>query len=269
MKKKLPFLLIAIGAIAAITAAVIVSCSVAPSGDSDGTSNTHAPVDTAQSDITTPEHLAGSESQYSEKIENIETEDRTDAPESQTELPTESEDTAEPITHSLEFLSNGNGTCSLVGIGTYKESYVSIPTKSPDGDVVIAISEKAFLGNSTIKAVEIPSTVMTIGDMAFSDCKSLLYITVDKSNNMFTDVGGVLYNKDLTSLLCYPSGSGVSTLSISSEITSISPMAFYNCNNLKTVIYSGSVKDWSEISIGEMNYGLFTASVSFAEENLQ
>ena len=103
--------------------------------------------------------------------------------------------------------------------------------------------------------------------MAFSGCPSLLYITVDKNNTMFTDVSGVLYTKDLTALLCYPSGSGVSTVNIPLSVKKISPMAFYDCVNLKTVNYDGSAEHWSHIIIGELNYGLYTASVCFTEEN--
>jgi hypothetical protein len=274
MKKKLPFILIGIGVVAALCAALIVSCAIAPSNDEDGTStDTVTSTDTAEGSITEPEHLADSEphEETSEKPP-VTTEKRPVSVTTEVEdTSSATSDTQEPEspTATFEFSSNGNGTCSLISIGSYNESYVSIPTKSPDGDVVISIAERAFFGNTSIKAVEIPSTVMTIGDMAFSGCESLLYITVHKDNAMFTDIGGVLYSKDLSTLMCYPSGSGVSSLSIPLSVTVISPMAFYNCNSLKTVNYEGSFDDWSKITVGEKNYGLYTAAVCFNGENLQ
>ena len=162
---------------------------------------------------------------------------------------------------SLEFISNGNGTCVLTGIGTVLDSYVVIPLLSPEGDVVTSISEKAFYGNDFIRAIEIPSTVSRIGDMAFSACSQLVYISVDKDNKSFVDLGGILFTSDMLRLIAYPSASGASAISLPISVTEIAPMAFFNCNNLKTIDYDGSAEQWSNISIGGMNYGLYSASI--------
>lgn len=269
-KKRLPILLIAIGIIAAICAVVIVSCSISPS-DSDEGSTTDTSLSTAEGTVTEGSHLAQSEDSESIYVTENPPETEATSPSTEgtpTEKPTEPEAETEPApAPSLDFLSNGNGTCTLIGIGTVEESYISIPSRSPDGDVVISVAAEAFCGNSRIKAIEIPSTVMSIGDKAFSSCASLLYITVDKNNTMFTDLSGVLYTKDLSTLLCYPSGSGVSSVNISSLVKTISPMAFHGCNNLKTVVYDGSAESWSKIIMGELNYGLYSASVIFNEES--
>ena len=124
-----------------------------------------------------------------------------------------------------------------------------------------AIEEKAFFGNQTIRAVEIPSTVSIIGDLAFADCPELVYIAVDKNNRLFTDVGGVLYSIEMTKLICYPSANGASSVNIPSSVSKISAMAFYGTKNLKTVYFEGTLEDWSKLNIGEMNYGLYTASI--------
>ncbi len=184
--------------------------------------------------------------------------------ETTTETETESETETEPISvPSLSFVSNGNGTCTLTGIGDITDSYISIPSRSPNGDIVTVIAEKAFFSNDHIKAVEIPSTIMSISDMAFSNCRSLLYIAVDDNNTMFTDVNGVLFSKNLSTLICYPSGSGLSSFDIPFETTTIAPMAFYNCANLRSVLYQGTVEEWSKINMGAQNYGLIAASISF------
>ena len=77
------------------------------------------------------------------------TEKPTEAPtEKPTEAPTEAE-TEPPV--SLRFQSYGNGTCAVTGIGNYTDPYVLIPERSPGGDIVTVIEDKAFFENSRIK----------------------------------------------------------------------------------------------------------------------
>ncbi len=199
-----------------------------------------------------------------------------------TELPTEAITETEPLTvteteqltepapptpaGTLRFISYGNGTCGVSGIGSCTDLFVVIPRRSPEGEVVTAIEEKAFYGNRDIKAVEIPSTVSSIGPLAFGDCPSLVYISVDKSNKSFTDIGGVLYTADQSSLLLFPAASGKSTVEISESVTAIADMAFYGCAGLEVILYGGTLADWGQIRIGHSNNGLYTASVSCTAE---
>ena len=97
--------------------------------------------------------------------------------------------------------------------------------------------------------------------MAFSSCHELIYISVDKDNKSFTDVGGILFSADMTQLIAYPSSSGASSIAIGVGVIKISPMAFFECSNLKTIEYEGTAEQWSKISIGDMNYGLFSTSI--------
>ena len=127
--------------------------------------------------------------------------------------------------------------------------------------MVTSIEDNAFLGNSVIKAIEIPSTVSHIGTMALGNCVSLVYISVDSNNKSYTDIDGVLYSKDGSALIVYPAACGATTLTLSKSVVSIAAMAFYGCDTLQSIQYEGSLSDWSKISIGDMNYGLYTASV--------
>ena len=47
-------------------------------------------------------------------------------------------------TKGLEFQSNGDGTCTLTGIGEFSGEKLTIPAESPDGDTVTAIAENAL-----------------------------------------------------------------------------------------------------------------------------
>ncbi len=199
----------------------------------------------------------------SEGSNNYPTEAPTDAPTEQpTEQPTEAPTEPEP---SLEYKSFGNGTCSVVGIGDIDDLYIVIPEKSPEGDVVTTVEAGAFKGNSDITVVQISSTVYSIGDMAFADCKSLVHIAVDEKNAHYKDVDGVLFDITQTTLICYPAAKAATSLLLPDTITTIADMALYGCDNLKMIKFDGTVEQWASITIGEKNYGLFTASLFFGE----
>ncbi len=177
------------------------------------------------------------------------------------ETTTDEPEVKEPAEKSLEFISNGNGTCTLVSIGSITDTCIIIPEKSPEGEVVTNIGAKAFYGNKKINAVQIPSTVTFIGDMAFGGCSSLIYISVSPDNKSFTDENGILYSADKKTLIHYPALKGNDTLKISSSVTTISAMAFYDCEALKYIEFDGAVSQWAKINIGEMNYSLFSISI--------
>lgn len=196
-------------------------------------------------------------------------EDPTSKPDGATESPTDTptEDPTEEInTPSLEYKSLGNGTCSVAGIGNVSDLYVIIPEKSPSGDIVTTIEAGAFAQNGDITVVQIPSTVFSIGELAFADCESLVHISVDKSNAHFTDVDGVLFDNAQTTLICYPSAKASTSLLLPSSIVKISDMALYGCDSLKLIKYEGTVEQWDSIEIGVKNYGIYTASLSFSDK---
>ncbi|MBE6583519.1 MAG: hypothetical protein E7649_00865 [Ruminococcaceae bacterium] len=186
-----------------------------------------------------------------------------DQPEDTTESETETDAvTPEPVP-SLQYYSYGNGTCCVVGIGTYTDQSVIIPAKSPSGDIVTCIEARAFFENESIRTVQIPSTVTSIGDMAFGGCSNLVYIMVDSSNRVYRDIDGVLYSADRTVLISYPAANQAQTLTLSAKITSIADMALYNCTNLQSIVFDGSPADWEKLQIGSMNYTLYSAAVTF------
>ncbi len=263
MKRKIIIILAAIAVASLLLTASFAACANLTAKEPAGS-------DTESSTLELPTHLSPDEPQGSASdtdsslVTEDPTEESSDTAESGEESDTvdnESFETEEVPAPSLDYVSHGNGTCSVSGIGNITDSYITIPLRSPDGDVVTSIEEKAFCGNEFIRAVEIPSTISYIGDMAFSDCPELVYLSVDKNNKTFCDVGGILFTADMTRLLAYPSASGASTISIPSSIIKIAPMAFFECNNLKTIEYQGTAAQWSKITIEEMNYGLFVASI--------
>ena len=72
----------------------------------------------------------------------------------------------------LTFESNGDGTCALTDIGTCTDTEVVVPDQSPDGDTVTSIGSSAFKGEE-IEYINLPYTLIEIGDNAFKNCNSL------------------------------------------------------------------------------------------------
>ena len=127
-------------------------------------------------------------------------------------------------------------------------SVKKISSRASDGE---QLKEGCFKGCTSLKSITIPSSVTDIsmevpdncfGDSwAFSGCTSLNNITVDKNNKNYTSVDGVLFNKNKTEILGYPSAKGSSYV-IPSSVTEIGYSAFYDCIGLKSVTIPSSVK---------------------------
>ena len=76
------------------------------------------------------------------------------------------------VSRGLEYDSNGDGTCYVVGMGTCTDTEIIIPETALGGDSVIGIDNSAF-ANSAITSITIPASVVEIGRKAFSSCTSL------------------------------------------------------------------------------------------------
>ena len=193
------------------------------------------------------------------------------------ETPNEPNDepTPDPSSQGLSFVSNGDGTCALNGIGDCKDTFIIVPVESPDGDIVVEVADNAFkncnkikgiefsetiksIGSyafygSTIRNVTIPSTIREIGNYAFAGCKYLEEIEVDEDNSSYSSSSGVLYNKEGSRLITYPAGKTDNFVIISRNVTEIANMAFYKCTYVKKVTYHGTSASWRSVDIGAGN----------------
>lgn len=113
--------------------------------------------------------------------------------------------------------------------GNERTSY-SIPSS------VISIRDLAFSGCSSLVSVTIPDSVINIEEEAFCENYSLEGIIVDKSNPYYSgDADGVLFNKEKTELLKYPAGNKRTRYTIPNSVISIGYSAFSDCGNLTSV----------------------------------
>ena len=87
----------------------------------------------------------------------------------------------------LEFDSNGDGTCYVIGKGECMDADLVIPPMSPDNDSVIGIESSAFAGEA-ITSVSFPSTIEEIGRRAFNNCTSLTDVYFDGTEEEWNNI---------------------------------------------------------------------------------
>ena len=123
-------------------------------------------------------------------------------------------------------------------------------------DSVKEICYDSFRYCSSLKKIKLPKNLEIIGPDAFNNCTSLEEITipasvyfidrvpfrgseniksynVDSSNKNFTSVNGVLYNKQKTTIVRYPSSSTATEFTISKDVKEIYNGAFEGSKNIK------------------------------------
>ena len=108
-------------------------------------------------------------------------------------------------------------------------------------DSVTSIKFFAFKGCTSLTSVTIPDSVTTIGEQAFCGCTDLAKFEVSANNATYGSVDGVLFNKDRTKLIQYPTGRTVTQYVIPDSVIIIESQAFYNCTSLTSVTIPDSV----------------------------
>ncbi len=137
------------------------------------------------------------------------------------------------------FSDNGK---SLIQYPAGKSGEYSVPIG------VEIIEVEAFYDCDALVSINIPSTVVYIENSAFSYCDSLSEIKVDPENEYYSDLNGVLYDKDVTTLYCYPGGKTDTSIKLLKSVTRIAEYAFCNDENYITdVYYEGTFVQWSFI----------------------
>ena len=95
---------------------------------------------------------------------------------------------------------------------------------------VTNIGEYAFHNCMDLEQVTIGNGVTSIGDEAFAACWALTAIHVDAANTAYCSEDGILFNKDKTTLICYPASKTGTAYAIPSSVTSIGSSAFNGCD---------------------------------------
>lgn len=137
-------------------------------------------------------------------------------------------------------IENVNMASSVESIGYSAFAGCKALEKVDIPDSVSYVGRCAFDGCSSLAVVSIGSGVQDIGDSAFSYCGKLNNILVSKNNENYTDIDGVLFNKNAETLIKYPAAKR-GKYTIPESVTEIGYEAFESCYYLTAVKIPDSV----------------------------
>lgn len=176
------------------------------------------------------------------------------------------------------FLNENTKELRIVGQGRmYNYDNLSYETQSPFAyqssfekvivdEGVTSIGNFTFYG-SAIKDIQLPTTLNIIGKNALAQTKlkslfisknisriditnfdiwELKEIVVDRDNNYFSSLGGVLFNKSRTKLIVYPKNKNICNYSVPLTVEVIGNSAFKNVQRLKSINFSKNLQRISD-----------------------
>ena len=109
----------------------------------------------------------------------------------------------------------------------------------PDG--VTEIGEQAFQYCRLLQSISIPSSVTTIGNNAFGDCTALQDINVSEENLHYASIDGILFDKEISTIIKMPEGNEYEKYGIPDGVTTIGEAAFSGCTLIESIGIPNSV----------------------------
>ncbi len=143
-------------------------------------------------------------------------------------------------------LTNVTFGTNVIIIGNAAFEYSTALTSITLPNSVTVIGGDAFVDCSALTTISIGTGVTNIQYQAFLGCPSITTITVAAGNSSFSSVGGVLFDKNQTTLYLYPTGNNASTYAVPGSVTNIVQDAFMDAYYL-----AGITLDPSLQSIGD------------------
>ena len=141
-------------------------------------------------------------------------------------------------------------TVTSIGDDAFASCYIT-SVEIPDS--VTSIGNFAFSWCSSLTNIDIPDSVTSIGDYAFLDCSDLTSVTIPDG---VTSIGDFAFSRcgSLTSVTipdsvtsignsAFLACSGLTSVTIPGSVTSIGGEAFRDCDSLKSITFEGTVPE--------------------------
>lgn len=110
-----------------------------------------------------------------------------------------------------------------------------------EGLPVTEISDFAGCNLEYAEKITIGKNVETIGEWAFTNNQKLKEFVVDEENEHFCSVDGVLFSKDMKTLLFFPCAKSTE-YKMPDEVETVRSKAFYRCEKLEKLTLSSNLK---------------------------
>ena len=136
---------------------------------------------------------------------------------------------------------------SMTELETDALSYLSALKTVKLGKSLRTIKNSAFR-QSSLGDLVLPASLIEISGKAFTNMSSLQQITVEADNPYFCSVDGVLYNRDMTRLIAYPSGRSDTSFYVPETVTEIGAYAFYT-PRLEVILFAGEIRHMAKYAI--------------------
>ena len=127
-----------------------------------------------------------------------------------------------------------------VGSGSFKDC--KNLTEVQLGDTVKTIGEYAFRRCTALTEIHIPDSVITIKDDAFNGCGAIETITVGAGNETYATQDGVLYTKDIKTLIYYPAQRSGTSYTVPEGVTAIAGVSFCEATGLEEISLPSTLK---------------------------
>lgn len=160
---------------------------------------------------------------------------------------------------------------SVRSIGEYAFSFCGSacgPTEALESIILppkLEVIPKGLFRSCFVHEIVIPDSVCEIHEEAFSICGMLKHIYVQKNNQKYYDIDGVLFDKN-GNLLCYPTNKKDCSYAVPETVKHIAAHAFESCFGLKELILPASIE---QIDYSAFNKCDALESISVHPDNLQ
>ena len=161
------------------------------------------------------------------------------------------------------FSSFNNGTCKMLICSDFTEEKLIIPEVSPDGEKVVSLaSDSSNLFETKIKNLFLSSGFKD--SSALWELQELEEIHVSTENPFFSDVDGVLFDKQVSTLILCPAGK-TGKFIVPSTVREIKDGAFayYNCHLQEAIFQEGLEEVKEQCSLYGPKIVTLPASVKF------
>lgn len=136
----------------------------------------------------------------------------------------------------------------VTAIGEYAFSWQTKMTSVTIPNSVETIGERAFLHCTGLKSVELPGSVISFGTDVFGECGNLTSIFVDEQNAAYASYDGILYDREMESVIACPAGK-TGSIVLPDGVVRVGAYAFNKCTALTGVALSDHV-----VTVGDSSF---------------